>query len=717
MTTKNASRRARAPRKASPPATPPQSPAGPLEEPQFYINRELSWLEFNQRVLEQAHDPRHPLLERVKFLAIAATNLDEFHMVRVATILRKIKGNNATPTPDGLSPQAQYDAIQSRVVRMMQDFCSTWDTLRLELASQEVSFMELEEFTPEIQGRLRQIFLKDILPVLTPLAFDPGHPFPHISNLSFNFAVVVNFNGQSRFARVKIPDTLPRFFQIPEEMSGRPGMTFAFLEDVIESNLQELFPGTQIEEAFVFHVTRDTDLVIQEDEADDLLETVDQGLKQIRYGNVSRLHVEAKMPPKILDVLAENFEVHDPLIVRTENRLNFSDWMELLRLPLPALKDPPFAAPVLFDAQQLDTLFERIRFQDLLTHQPYESFVPVEAFIYAASRDPNVVAIKMTLYRVGANSPLVERLIEAAEAGKQVAVLVELKARFDERNNIAWARRLEAVGVHVVYGVLNLKTHCKLCLAVRQEHDGVRRYMHIGTGNYNPSTARIYTDLGLFTANEEIAQDVSHVFNYLTGYSNKREFNHLLVAPVNLRSGLESLIQREAEHARSGKPARLTFKVNSIADPRIIRVLYEASQAGVQIDLIVRGVCCLRPGVPEISENIRVHSIVGRFLEHSRIYSFENAGSPEVYIGSADLMERNLDRRVEVLTPVLAPSLRDHLREVVLKACLEDTECTFILQRDGSYRRLTPEEVPASSCVHTHLLEWYARRERERIPE
>ncbi len=684
-----------------------------LEAPELYINRELSWLEFNQRVLEQVYDPEHPLLERVKFLAIAATNLDEFHMVRVATILRKIKEENTAPTPDGLDPKAQYEAIRSRVGRMMLEFSTCWDMLHAELAEHQVHFLEPDECSTELQDYLRKAFLKDILPVLTPLAFDPGHPFPHISNLSFNFAVVVNLAGQPRFARVKIPDTLPRFIAVPEALSGHAGHSFVFLEDVIEANLQELFPGTQIEEAFVFHVTRDTDLVIQEDEADDLLETVDQGLKEIRYGNVSRLHVEEKIPQRIMDVLAENFEVSESIIIRTNSRINFSDWMELMKLPLPALKDAPFSAPVLFDSQSQETIFERIRYKDLLTHQPYESFVPVEAFLLAAVQDPNVVAIKMTLYRVGSNSPIVERLIEAAEAGKQVAVLVELKARFDERNNIAWARRLEAVGVHVVYGVLTLKTHCKLCLVVRQEADGVRRYMHIGTGNYNPSTAKIYTDMGLFTANEEIGQDVSHIFNFLTGYSNKRDFNHLLVAPVTLRSRLEELIQREAEHAQAGRPAQLIFKVNSVADPRMIRTLYSAAQAGVQQELIVRGVCCLRPGVPGVSDTIQVRSIVGRFLEHSRIYFFANGGNPEIYIGSADLMERNLDRRVEVLTPILDPALREQLRNVVLEACITDSKRTFLLQTDGTHQRTPVAEPGADSCVHTRLLDWYANRERD----
>ena len=456
---------------------------------------------------------------------------------------------------------------------------------------------------------------------------------------------------------------------------------------------------------------RDTDIVIQEDEADDLLESVDRSLRQLRYGALSLLQVEANMPRRVLDILVENFEVEEDVVLRTSDRLGFADFMELTALHRPALKDAPFVPRHLWAGHDAEAIFDEIRYEDHLVHNPFESFASVESFLRAAVKDPHVVAIKMTLYRIGQDSPLVDMLIEAAEAGKQVAVLVELKARFDERNNIIWANRLEQAGIHVVYGLVNLKTHCKLCLVVRQEPDGIRRYAHIGTGNYNAATSKVYTDLGFFTSDAAILDDVSEVFNYLTGYSNKRAYTDLLVAPVSLRSGIRSLIEREVEHAKAGRPARMIFKNNAITDPGMIRCLYAASQAGVAIDLITRGVCCLRPGVPGVSETIAVRSIVGRFLEHSRIYYFENGGSPEVFIGSADLMERNLDRRVEVLCPIRDPDLKHHLRHVVLDALLRDTDRASSLQPDGEYVRVRPEEGQAPVNSQNVLLEHYAQDE------
>ena len=659
-----------------------------LSAPALYINRELSWLEFNRRVLAQAQDPSHPLLERVKFLAIAGTNLDEFFMVRVATILKKFRAGIEETSFDGLSTEEELSIIRTRALAQMDEQAACWSRdLRPLLAADGIHFLEPADYTPAIDAWLAQYFKAQIFPVLTPLAFDPGHPFPYVSNLSMNLAVRVRHGGRTKFARVKVPGMLPRFVALPDGLSPATGTAFVFLEDVIRRNIQELFPGTHLEGAHLFRVIRDTDMVIQEDEADDLLETVDRGLKQLRYGALSLLQVESDMPRRVLHILMENFEVEDDVVMRTSDRMGFGDWREITKLHRPALKDPMFIPQTLWAPDDADKVFEQIADQDFLLHHPFESFTSVETFLRAAVTDPNVVAIKMTLYRIGANSPLVDLLIEAAEQGKQVAVLVELKARFDERNNIAWATRMEAAGIHVVYGLVNIKVHCKLCLVVRKETDGIRRYAHIGTGNYNRETSQIYTDLALFTADERILDDVSEVFNALTGYSSRRSHHALLVAPGGLRQGFRALVEREMAHAAEGRPAGIIIKNNAVADPAMIRTLYKASQSGVSIDMIVRGVCCLRPGIPGISDRIRVRSIVGRFLEHSRLYYFENGGEPEVFIGSADLMERNLDRRVEVLCPIADPELRQHLHDVVLSAVRDDSSRAWTLQTDGSYVR------------------------------
>lgn len=685
----------------------PQNLANPI----LFINRELSLLEFNQRVLDQALDPSNPLLERVKFLAIVGTNLDEFFMIRVATILKKMRAGIEEVTPDGWTSQQQIAAIRDRTQKMMNDQRDCWvKVLRPLLEEQGINFLEFQQYTPEMKTYLEEYFKKEIFPVLTPLAFDLGHPFPYISNLSINLAVVVRHEGQVKFARVKIPSMLPRFIPIPEGLAPKKGLNFVFLEDVIKNNLQILFPGTQIEEMYLFRVIRDTDLVIQGDEADDLLESVDKSLKQIRYGAVSLLKVESAMPQRILDILIDNFEVEEEQIVKKDNRMFFGDWMALTKIPMPQLKYPAFSARPIFNPDEKENLFEQIKYQDFLLHHPYESFTSVESFLRAAVKDPNVITIKMTLYRIGENSPIVDQLIEAAEAGKQVAVLVELKARFDEKNNIVWANRLESVGVHVVYGVLNLKTHCKLCLVVRKESDGIRRYVHVGTGNYNRVTAQVYSDLGLFTSNPQITEDVSEVFNYLTGYSNLKSFHHLLVAPISLRTGYSNLIEREIEHARAGRPARIILKNNHLADPKMIQALYRASQAGVKTDLLVRGLCCLRPGIPGISEHIQVISIVGRFLEHSRIYYFENGGQEEIYIGSADLMERNLDHRVETLCPILDKGLRSYLKNTVLEVILRDNQKASRLHTDGHYERLVPAEGTEPLNSQQFFLDYYTSK-------
>jgi polyphosphate kinase len=678
-----------------------------LHDPSLYTNRELSWLEFNQRVLDQAIGESHPLLERVKFLGIVASNLDEFFMVRVATLRKRQRAGLEQVSPDGFTVSEQLTAIRTRALKMMRDLAACWqDHLRPALAQAGITFLEEDQYSDRIRRHLAAYFRSDVFPLLTPLAFDPGHPFPHISNRSKNFAVAVRHNRRTKFARVKIPDILPRFVPLPSS----EGPTFAFLEDVIRQNLDRLFPDVEMLDAHLFRIIRDTDMEVQEvqDDAElDLLESVDLSLKKLREAPPSLLQVESSMPRRILKILIENFEVKDDIVMHSRDRLAFADWRSLLSLPMPTLKDAPFVPRTLWRPEQEPRVFEDIREQDRLLHHPYDSFSSVEAFIRQAVADDGVVAIKMTLYRIGQNSPLIDLLIEAAECGKQVAVLVELKARFDERNNIRWANRLESAGVHVVYGVENLKTHCKLCLIVRKESDGVRRYVHVGTGNYNHLTSTVYTDFGLFTADPAICDDVSDVFNYLTGYSKRKEYREVLVAPVGLRSSFLSLLEREVEHARAGRPAHVIVKNNAVTDPAVIRALYRASQASVEIDMIVRGVCCLKPGVPGVSERIRVRSVVGRFLEHSRVYWFVNGGDPQVYIGSADLMERNLDRRVEVLCPVRDRALADHIRSVVLDTYLRDTERAYVLEGDR-YEHAAPPPDGRTVDAQEQLLHWYA---------
>ena len=683
-----------------------------LDNPSLYSNRELSWLEFNQRVLDQALDEHHPLLERVKFLAIVGSNLDEFFMVRVATLLKKQRAGLERVSVDGMAVSEQLAAVQRRAAMMMRDQAACWnDRLRPALAEHGIRILEPDEFTDQARRFLSAYFRSDIYPLLTPLAFDPGHPFPLISNRSKNFAVVVRHRRRTKFARVKLPPTLPRFIPIPcPSAPGTSGHTFAFLEDVIRMNLGELFSGVEVAGAHLFRVIRDSDMQIQEDGAYDLLESVDRTLKQLRHGLLSLLQVEATMPKRVLNILIENFEIEDHVVTSTSDRIDFADWMALYRLPLPHLKDATFSPRTLWDISRQDRdVFDDIREQDRLVHHPFDSFSAVETFLEQASVDPQVAGIKMTLYRIGQNSPLIDMLIDAADAGKQVTVLVELKARFDERNNINWGTRLEEAGVHVVYGMENLKTHCKLCLVVRREGDGVRRYAHIGTGNYNHATSQVYTDLGLFTADPAVLDDVSEIFNYLTGYSQRTDFNEMLVAPVSLRSRFTELLHREMAHGQAGRPAHVIIKNNAVTDPAIVRTLYRAAQTGVEIDMIVRGVCCLRPGIEGISQRVRVRSVVGRFLEHSRMYYFANGGAPEVYLGSADLMERNLDRRVETLCRVRHSGIASHLRDVVLDAYLRDTDRAYVLADD---RYVRTAAIPGESRVNAQqlLLDGYTSR-------
>jgi len=690
-------------------AAPARATDRPLTDPAFYLNRELSWLDFNRRVLAQAEDRSHPLLDRVKFLAIVGANLNEFFMIRVASLLRKQRTGTEDVSPDGMSTEEQLVQVRKQAAEMLALQAKCWTReLRPQLADAHIHFLDPADYSPAITQHLETYFAREIWPVLTPLAFDPGHPFPYISNLSLNLAVVVKHGGRTKFARVKIPDVLPRFVPLPDRLATRGHQTFVFLEDIIRANLPRLFPGTTVKGAYLFRVVRDADLVIQEDEADDLLESIDKSLRQRRHGALSMLKVESSVPRRVLDILIENFEIEEENVFRTKERLGFGDWMQLTQLHRPELKYPPFQPAPIWEDDDAEAIFGELRHHDRMVHHPFQSFGAVEAFLRAAVDDPLVIGIKMTLYRIGPNSPMVDLLVMAADAGKQVAVLVELKARFDERNNILWAQRLEAAGVHVVYGLLNLKTHCKLCLVVRKEADGIRRYAHLGTGNYNSITSRVYTDIGLFTSRDAIVEDASDLFNYLTGYSSQQQYRELLVAPVSLRSGLTQLIEKEIAAAEAGRPTGIIMKINAITDPEMVRHLYRASQAGVRVDLLVRGVCVLRPGVPGISDHITVRSIIGRFLEHSRIFWFANAGDPKVYIGSADVMERNLDRRVEVLCPVIDPKLADHLRSVVLHAYLHDTHRGRLLTANGGYEPDASAAAGESLSAQDFLLSCYA---------
>jgi polyphosphate kinase len=660
-----------------------------LGDPSLYFNRELSWIEFNRRVLEETEDPRHPLLERVKFLSIFSSNLDEFFMIRVSGLKDQVAAGVVNTPPDGMTPAEQLAEIRAQVLPLMQEQRRYfYEEIVPALARAGIYIHRYSQVDPENCDYLRACFQAEILPVLTPLGFDPGRPFPHISNLSLNLGVTVRDpRGEEHFARIKVPTSLPRL--IPLE----GGRRFVWLEDVIAGNLAVLFPGHEIIEAYSFHVIRDADMEIQEDEASDLLETIEHSLRQRRFGPVVRLTVDRDMPEPMVKLLMDNLEVGPEDIYPLQPPLGMSSVISLLALDRADLKDPPFVPAVPPQLRGLHTaseIFAAIRQQDILLHHPYDSFAPVLDFIKAASVDPDVLAIKQTLYRVGRNAPVVRSLLEAQRNGKQVAVLVELKARFDEESNIGWARALEAEGVHVVYGLVGLKTHSKITLVVRKEPGGLRRYLHLATGNYNTVTAGIYTDLGLLTCDPDLGADATELFNTLTGYSTQTCFRNLLVAPVAMRERVEAMIEREIEHARDGRGGRLIFKMNSLVDDRLIRVLYRASQAGINIDLIVRGICCLRPGVPGVSDNIRVISIVGRFLEHSRIYYFENGGNPQVYLGSADLMPRNLNRRVETLFPVKDPVILAYLRHTILEVELHNNVRARVLQPDGSYRRRSP---------------------------
>lgn len=679
-----------------------------LSDPKYYVNRELSLLEFQRRVLEEAQDPSNPLLERVKFLAIVGSNLDEFFMVRVAGLKKQVDAGVVEFPPDGMSPAQQLAEIRKVSQGLMSQ---VQETLKYEILPQlkqaGIHLLDYEALTQRQKENVNHYFEEVIFPVLTPLAFDPGHPFPHISNLSLNLAVVIQDDkGHQFFARIKVPNTLPRLIPLKRSSGSvrKDGTTptnhyFVWIEQVIAANLHKLFPEMKIVESYPFRVVRDADSTIQELEAADLLETMEQSVRQRRFGSVMRVTVNNALPSHLRELLIENLEMDRRDIFTLEGPRGISSLINLHSIDRFDLKDPPMKqsipAQLRIDGRETN-FFTTIRRGDILLHHPYDSFTPVVDFLYAAAQDPDVLAIKQTLYRVGKNSPVVQALLQARERGKQVAVLVELKARFDEESNIGWARMLEKEGVHVIYGLLGLKTHSKIALVVRKEGEHIRRYIHLATGNYNAVTAQMYEDIGMFTCDDEIGADATDLFNYLTGYSAKKEYRKLLVAPVNLRQGMEALIDREIEHQKRNGQGRLIFKMNSLVDPRMIRKLYLASQAGVKIDLIVRGMCCLRPGIPGVSENIRVISVVGRFLEHSRIYYFYNGNHEQIYLGSADLMPRNINHRVEVLFPVQDQRIIRYIRDDVLQTYLISNVKARQMNADGTYDRLSqaPGEPP-----------------------
>lgn len=674
-----------------------------LDDPKLYINRELSQLEFFRRVLDEAEDEHNPLLERVKFLSIVGSNLDEFYMVRVAGLKQQINAGLIDPSADGATPAEQLAAIRKAAARLMAESRVCLQTQLMPALNQAgIHILDYAELNDSQRAKVDEYFDQVVFPVLTPLAFDPGRPFPHISNLSLNLAVIIrDRKGLEHFARIKVPDTLPRFTPIKRSSGSlrKDGTVpyhhyFVWLEQLIAAHLNRLFPGMEVIEAHPFRVVRDADIDIQELEASDLLESMEESVRQRRFGSVVRVAVNNAMPAHLRDLLIDNLEMDRNDLYPIDGPLGLSSLMNLYSIERHELKEIPFvpATPAPLRGKNYNNdLFGAIRRQDILLHHPYDSFGPVVDFLKMAARDPDVLAIKQTLYRAGRNSPVVEALLEASQNGKQVAVLVELKARFDEESNIGWAKALEAEGVHVVYGLLGLKTHSKIAMVVRKEGEGIRRYLHLSTGNYNAVTANLYTDIGFFTVDEAIGADATDLFNYLTGYSVKTDYRKLLVAPINLRSRMTELIQREIEHQRKHKNGRLIFKINALVDKPMIQLLYQASQAGVKVDLLVRGICCLRPGVPGVSDNIRVVSIVGRFLEHSRIFYFHNNGREEVYVGSADLMPRNIDHRVEVLFPIESPQLIEHVRDEVLAVYLNDTVKARRLLPDGTYELIEPE--------------------------
>src|SRR5881275_286421 len=663
--------------------------------PENFINRELSWLEFNQRVLEEAQDPTQPLIERVKFLTIFSSNLDEFFEIRVAGIKQQIESETSDVGPDGLSPTELFDRIQKRVRELVGMQYALWkNELLPELAKNGIYVREIAELSAKRTAWANRYFQQEVFPMLTPLAVDASHPFPHLLNRSHNLLVRAKTRrrGEPLHAIVQVPRVVPRLILMPRGTGANEPWEYIYLASLIKQHIGELFPGLILDGVHAFRVTRNSDLYIDEEEAENLLRTIEQELRRSSRGNAVRLEIEADCQKDFRDLLLKFFNLTEADVYKLDGPLSMTHLAPLVANDaFASLRDRPFQ-PTRDPALPLHVnIFEVMRRQDVLLHHPYESFDPVVELIEEAAQDPQVLAIKITVYRTSGDSPIVEALIQAANAGKQVTAIVELRARFDEAVNIQWARRLEEAGAHVIYGVVGLKTHCKALLIVRRDADRPRRYVQLGTGNYHPRTARIYTDFSLFTCEPELTEEVAVVFNTLTGLAGYPGLKKLLVAPFDLHKRLISLIDRERDHALAGKPARIIAKLNALVDQQIIEKLYEASCAYVTIDLVVRGICCLRPKIPGLSENIRVFSIVGRFLEHSRILYFENAGQREVFLSSADWMPRNFFRRVEIAFPVEQPSLRDEIIDEILPKFVHDRVKARELQPDGSYRRLRPE--------------------------
>jgi polyphosphate kinase len=706
--------------------SPPAAGSPDLNDPSLYINRELSWLEFNRRVLEEAMDPEAPLLERLKFLTIVSSNLDEFFMVRVAGLKRQVKSQTVQRGPDGLTAEDQLRAIAARCHEMVQEqYRCLKEEVLPGLAEHGIVLKRMTDLNPDQARWVKDYFHRQVFPVLTPLALDPSHPFPHLRNRSLNLVVTLRkeraksrqSHPQNRpiyLAVVQVPTGIPRLVQIPGS-----GFQFVLLEDVICHQISELFQGLMVTGCYPFRITRDGDLNFDEDEVEDLLETIEQEVRRREWGDAVRLEVTGACGPRALAELLESLEITRGDVYSVDGPLNLVDLMALYRLPdYGFLKDEAFVPPVVRALHGKKDLFARIREGDVLLYHPYESFNSVVEFVEQAADDPGVLAIKQTLYRTSGDSPIVAALARAAQNGKQVTALVELRARFDEENNIGWARALERAGVHVVYGLVGLKTHCKALLVVRREagEERLRRYVHLCTGNYNPTTARLYTDVGVLTSSLRIGQDVSRLFNVLTGYSEFPTWRKLAVAPIGLRDRVLELIDREAAHARKGRKAQIIAQMNSLVDPEVIRALYRASQAGVKIDLIVRGICCLRAQAPGISENIRVVSIVGRFLEHSRIFYFRNGGEEEVYLSSGDWMPRNFVRRVEIMFPVEDPDHKRRLVEEILEVYLQDNVNTRELCADGSYKQIRPGREEPRVDSHTIFMA-RALQEHAREPD
>ncbi len=673
------------------------APPPTYDRPELYINRELSWLNFNARVLEEAQDPRNPLLERVKFMAIVASNLDEFYEIRVAGLLQLHESGANPSRPDGLTPAEQLERITQQAHEQVAEQYRCWnEDLIPALAAEGIYLWEARRLKDEHLDFVRQYWEEELEPILTPIVVDPAHPFPHVLNKALCIGALLEEQGQTMMGVATVPRVLPRILRLPDQSDG---LHFVTLAGIMDIQVEELFFGYEVIGSAPFRITRNSELYVNEEDADNLLEEIEEQVTKQRQADAVRLEIALGAPDPLVSLLQQQFDLDDSLVFRVNGPVNLHRVMALYGLvSRPALKDPPFT-PVERDVPaDSDAFFDSIRAGDILLHHPYESFSTVIDFIRMAANDPKVLAIKQTIYRTGDDSEVGQALIDAAERGKEVTVLVELKARGDEAANIEWAKRLENSGIHVIYGIMGLKTHCKLSMLVRRDQDRLRRYAHLGTGNYNHTTARLYTDLGLITAEPTITAEVAEVFNMLTAHSRISQFEKLLVAPSGLMQGMLDRIERESEHARAGRPAAIIAKMNGLMDPAIIKALYAASQAGVEIDLIVRGICCLRAGLDGISENIRVYSIIGRFLEHSRVFYFANGGDEEIWLGSADWMNRNLRTRVEVVFPILDPGLKQRVYRELLVFALADRAKSRQMRPDGAYIRRQPEgDAPGDS--------------------